>query len=522
MTKQNDDDLGAVADDVAEKQDKPLSELTPDEIVERLAKLPELEYEQTRIEAAEALGIGRIAVLDNLVKKARKDNDQTSGQGRTVNLYQPEPWSKPVDGAEVLNEASDAIKRHMIIRAVDADASALWALHSHVYESFNHTPRFLITAPDAECGKTVLMAHMIGNMITKPQSVELLKSAPFFRLAEAFKPSFLIDEADVFLNADADLIAAVNNGWEPHGGVLRCVGDDYEVKQFSTHCPVVMAGIEMHKHLPTTTISRSIIVHLERAAFDEIDADNIYDKRKHQKYIRDIGRKMARWCLDNRTEIASIDPAMPDSVRNRMADKWRPLLAVATVAGGDWVKRTESAMFGQVDMSEPSKALRLIEDALSVIADGDKGIWTADLIRKLSKIEEAPWAEYNFRDRDEKNIKDRQIARLLKGYGIHPEDIRFGEIKRKGYKTAKLQNVASRYLRKESQELSATARQTSNSNNYSDTVSATFAADKNTSATEKTPIRDTKPSDSNGCRVVADNYPTPQEIHAQNWRDRIK
>jgi putative DNA primase/helicase len=100
------------------------------------------------------------------------------------------------------------------------------AVHTHIYRIFDHTPRLLITAPDAECGKTVLMTHMVGKLVNKPQSVELMKAAPFFRLAEALHPTYLIDEMDVFIKEDSDLLAAVNNGWEPHGGVPRCVGED--------------------------------------------------------------------------------------------------------------------------------------------------------------------------------------------------------------------------------------------------------------------------------------------------------
>ena len=90
----------------------------------------------------------------------------------------------------VLDEAAELIMRHMVIRDVDAYACVLWAAHSHVFKLFSHSPRLLIDAPDAECGKTLLMSHMVGNLVNKPQSVELMKPAPFFRLAQAHQPHF--------------------------------------------------------------------------------------------------------------------------------------------------------------------------------------------------------------------------------------------------------------------------------------------------------------------------------------------
>ncbi len=510
------EDPGAIADEIIEKQNKPLSELSLDEAVERLATLPPLEYEQQRKGAAEALSIERVTVLDKEVARARKGGNQSTGQGQTIELHEPEPWHEPVDGALVLDMAAEAINRHMVIREVDTDAAVLWAVHTHIYSIFSHTPRLIITAPDAECGKTVLMTHMVGNLATKAQPVEIMKPAPFFRLAEAFKPTFLIDEADVFLREDSDLIAAINNGWEPHGGVPRCVGDDFEVRLFSTHCPVVLAGIEMQKHLPTTTISRSIVIHLERAADDEIDTSNIYDKRSHRKYIRDIGRMIARWSMDNRLQIASHEPAMPNGVRNRLADKWRPLFSIAEIAGGNWLKRAELSMLSQVDMAEPTKALHLLSDMVEIMADLATGIHTTDLITKLCGLPDTPWFEYNFRDRDDKRIKDRQIARLLKRYSLHPEPIRLATVAR-GYYKNKVDAVARRYL----QELSVTTLQTSNSNEFSDSQALQNVTDRNASVTNVTDRKPVKANDSNGCNVVTDDTRNTREAHAQNWRSRL-
>ena len=149
--KQNEHDDGAIADDVIEKENKPLSELTHEEALERLAKLPPLEYEKQRKEAAEELGIDRIQILDKEVSKARKEYSPDSSAGKIVSLYEPKPWHEPVNAAEVLQMAADAINRHMVIRSADADAAALWAMHSHVFNVFSHSARFLITAPDAEC-----------------------------------------------------------------------------------------------------------------------------------------------------------------------------------------------------------------------------------------------------------------------------------------------------------------------------------------------------------------------------------
>lgn len=415
----------------------------PDLMPQALAALSEFEYAKLRIVAAEFNEV-RPSDLDKEVKRLRKGSEETeTSQGKEIQLPEPEPWEEPVDGLELLNDISDTIKRHMSLKDSYADASTVWAAHTYLYDAFSHTPRLCITAPDVECGKTVLMSHLIGNLVTRPQIVENMSPAPFFRLAASYQPIFLIDEVDAFLKEDSDLISALNNGWEPHGCVLRCVGDDNEVRQFSTHCPVAMAGIELYNRLPPATMSRSIVIHLERAVGDEVQEE--YDERIHRQNIKVLGRKLARWCQDNYEKLKSLDPVLPHGVKNRQADKWRPLMAIAQVAGGNWPSRIERAMFSQVDMSEPSKRHQLLTDMIEVMG-GD--IHTATLIDRLCNMEDSPWSDYNFRERDEdrRKIKPRQIALLLKGFGVHPKDVRAGGQPRKGYYFTEVKNAADRYI----------------------------------------------------------------------------
>ncbi|MGB5777022.1 MAG: DUF3631 domain-containing protein [Sedimenticolaceae bacterium] len=214
-----------------------------------------------------------------------------------------------------------------------------------------------------------------------------------------------------------------------------------------------MAGIELHKKLPATTVSRSVVVHLERAADDELDEDDIYETRKHRVGILETGRRLARWCADAKQEIAGRDPTLPPKVRNRLADKWRPLFAIAEVAGSHWPDRARAALFAQPDLSEPSKGLQLLIDIRDVLDGKARNIATEDLIGMLANLDEAPWADYNFRQRDpeERRIQPRQLSGLLKRYGIGRGTVRTIERPNsaKGYRERDLAQAWKRYLPKE-------------------------------------------------------------------------
>ena len=92
---------------------------------------------------------------------------------------------------------------------------------------------------------------------------------------------------------------------------------------------------------PARFHERSIVVRLERAKRGEIKAR--FDSR-HVEVENELCRKLARFCADNRAELEASDPDLPENVFNRLADNWRPLFAIAEVAGGDWPKRCADAL----------------------------------------------------------------------------------------------------------------------------------------------------------------------------------
>lgn len=419
---------------------------TTEQAVERLAQLSPMAYDKVRTAEAEALGV-RAATLDGSIKAARKETGGAP-KGRRIELYEPEPWPEPVDGAEALNMAYEAIRRHMLIRDEYAITAALWAAHTYVYDVFPHTPRLVVTAPAHECGKTLLMTHLVGSLVTRAQPVELMKAAPFFRMIEAYRPTFLISEVDIFIKEDSDLLAAINNGWEPHGGVPRCVGEgaDMEPRLFSTHTPVGLDGIKVEKVLPAMTLSRSLVITLERATIGEVVEP--YDARDHKAGLREIGRRLARWCDDHRDVLHDARPDLPAGATGRRADKWTPMFAIAEAAGGQWPERARRAYLVEGDTPLTSRSLQLLSDIREVLGDEEPKIGTKDLIARLSELDESPWGTYNFRARDEdqRHIQDRQLSNLLRDYNVSSDTINISGWRGKGYYRKDLERAFARYL----------------------------------------------------------------------------
>jgi Protein of unknown function (DUF3631) len=118
---------------------------------------------------------------------------------------------------------------------------------------------------------------------------------------------------------------------------------------------------------------------------------------------------------------------------------WRPLLAIAELAGGDWPARARAAALALNSSSagdDPSLGLQLLADVHAIFKERDaEKITTAELIGALAKFEEQPWGEWWFDASADEPRKGgpRRLANLLHPYGIRSTKLRIGDTTVRGY-----------------------------------------------------------------------------------------
>jgi len=193
-------------------------------------------------------------------------------------------------------------------------------------------------------------------------------------------------------------------------------------------------------------MDRSIVIPMRRKRPDEVIERLRLDQMAR---FKDLVRRCARWATDNMEKLRNADPDMPESLHDRAADNWRPLLAIAEVAGGDWPKRAREAakVLAAGDDGESAGVL-LLRDLQDLIKERDiDRIASAELVEVLIKMEERPWPEW----KAGKPITQRQIARLLKPFEITPKQIRVGDKTQKGYYQDDCSDPFSRYLGNQSE-----------------------------------------------------------------------
>src|SRR5262249_18757056 len=149
------------------------------------------------------------------------------------------------------------------------------------------------------------------------------------------------------------------------------------------YAPVMMAGLNRAK-LPDSLKSRMIAIHMKR----RLPGDEITDFRKRHaeaeaKAIRDT---LAEWCAEFEEKIDLDALSIPGEIRDRDADVWEPLFAIAQAAGGDWPDRCAAAarwfVSERADASADSSGMRLLRDCLALLGQPHSRTCEPDWLRR--------------------------------------------------------------------------------------------------------------------------------------------
>jgi putative DNA primase/helicase len=415
-----------------------MGDVTDDEAIARLAALPLLEYERRRKDEADRL-LCRESVLDKLVEARRPKNCENNGlQGNVVQLRDVEPWPEEVNGAEILDAISHRFEHYVVLPQGAADMLSLWCAHTYTYKVFQVSPRVHASSPTHNCGKSTLR-DCASLFCQRAVRTDNMSTAVMFRLVSGQSPTVLADECDKWIFPNEELLGLICSGHRKGGDVMRCEGDENELRKFRCHAPIFLAAIGT---LPAQVHSRSIVVRLERATREEFKACARFDL-EHVEVENELCRKLARWVADNRERIAACEPKLPENLFNRMADNWRPLFKIAEVAGGNWPQRCANALIKLTAEEDEAESLRvmLLADIRQVLTA--EKIFSRDLRDLLADMDERPWPEVC---RGGKPITERWLARNLAAFGIKSKNVRIDEKQAKGYERTDFDDVFAHYL----------------------------------------------------------------------------
>ncbi len=392
--------------------------------------------------AMKAAGVDRVAALWDTTAP-RRGASEDAGQGRALTLSDPEPWPEPVEGAGLLADLVEALKRFVVLPVGAAVGLGLWIIHSYTHDAAETSPLMAVTSPTPRAGKTTLFS-LLTALARRALPASSVSSSSIYRAIEAMRPTLLIDEADALGRDEGAEFKRIMRSM--HTKVTACVirtdKDTLEVRAWSTWAPVAVAligdlggaladrGIEirMRRRLATEPV--------ERLRMDQIHRD-----------LEPLRRQALRWSIDYTDELRDADPEVPEQLHDRAADCWRPLLAIADAAGGSWPERARRAALALSGIGEPTDddaGSLLLSDMRTIFnTRGVDQLRTKHLREALIALgEDRPWGEW----RRGEPVSPRSIARLLNPYQVRPRDLRTPDGTQKGYRRKDLTDVWERYL----------------------------------------------------------------------------
>jgi hypothetical protein len=316
-----------------------------------------------------------------------------------------------LDGAALLDELHGAFTRYAVLPSGEAaDAVTLWTAATHAQPAWEHATRLNATSPEKRCGKSRLL-DIIEATCHNPLITVNISAAALARSVGDDPPVLILDEADTVFGKgikgdekSETLRGLINAGHQRNRPYIRW---DAATRQ-PENCPTfAMAALAAIGRLPDTITDRAVNIRMQRRAPGERVAP--FRIRRDTPALHGLRDRLHTWARPHLDGLRDAEPALP--VDDRAADNWMPLVAVADLAGGDWPARARKAaevLTREADNAEAdvSLSLRLLADLQTVFGDAHC-LYTATILERLHKLDEAPWGNYYGRPFSARDLGDR-------------------------------------------------------------------------------------------------------------------
>jgi len=348
------------------------------------------------------------------------------------------------DAAQLLEELASFVRRYVVLTEEQADAVALFVVHTHAFDAATATPYLWITSATPRSGKSRLL-DVIELLVAKPLSTVNISDAALFRAIETKHPTLLFDEVDAIFGAKArdreDLRGLLNSGYQAGRPAYRMGGPNRtDLEEFDVFCPKALAGLG---DLPDTLADRCVRIRLERKSRSE--QVERFRRREVAPEAEVMQLNAAAWADRHVDLLRDARPELPDELDDRAQDVWEPLLAIADLAGGVWPVRARHAavdLSGGEAREEEHLGVKLLGDIKRVLETrGIDRIKTVELLWALAEIDTSPWGNWYG-----KTITAHALSRLLKDFRIKTMPVWVDGETVRGYKREQFEDPWTRYL----------------------------------------------------------------------------
>lgn len=389
-------------------------------VVADAACLTSLEYEAKRVELAKRIKIRATKLDEEVAKRHSTLKEEPEEESAPT----PPSWHESVPGDALGNEIAEFFESYVDFKhTTDPYVMTVWAIGTHLFDSFDIFPRLGFSAPEPECAKTLCL-ELLGLLCRDFVIAANLSVAVAFRIMQR-RPTLGLDELDTYLEKYPELIGVLNSGHRKNGFVYRMekIDEQQEIMKFPTFAPCCYAMIGK----PTEAfLSRTIMINLHKKLSGVVKED--YEESEAlSKEIDILRRKIRRWVTDNRGAVAACKPDLA-TLRNRQRDNWKPMIKIASVMGQEWANRMLNAAGLVPKRDKATDRQKLLADIKEIFAEQEVDRMPSELLIQHLVFEKHEHNWYRYHHHNENQPLDQSdLADLLEAYEIRPKNIRLNK-----------------------------------------------------------------------------------------------
>lgn len=346
--------------------------------------------------------------------------------------------SPPIDGAAVLTAIVRELQRFLVLEEHARLAVALWVMHTHATEAAFIAPILAVESPEKRCGKSTMLT-LLRALVRSGRYTSNITPAALFREIDMYRPTLLIDEADLSVDRNNALRNILNAGHSRATSTVIRVEQGLP-KEYDCFGPKAIAGIGVRAD---TIRDRAIRITLHR----KLPTERVELLRQDALDYAELQQRVAQWAESNLAALKGADPQMPRKLNDRAMDNWRPLLAIADLCGAaDGARQAAAAIAADSgDEDDDDSATELLTDVRGIFEqEGCERIASKELATRLAQLEDRPWSGWN----NGRPIDQAQVARLLARFRVRPKVLRIKGAPTRGYeRDRQLAEMFNRYVR---------------------------------------------------------------------------
>lgn len=412
----------------------------------KIAGLKELTRTAFQGELKQRLKKEKVPEYHRITGAAFKPEDKEDADEEIPEIFiPPKPWPEEVIGEELLVEISSLISKYIILPEGAADTIALYIVSSYFIQDFDVFPFLHITSPSKGCGKSRLL-EIIAGIVFKGLVIVNPSIAFLYRGTDKFGFTTCLDEVDQSLKVEgvSPFFTSCYTKLNAEG-FFRCT-EKGGIDQFKAWSVKILAGIGELKD--DTLRSRCIRIPMKKKMSHE--TVERLRTRRIKGVTTPIARKLTRFRNDHSDQMKELmdsDIELPAKLleQDRPSDNWEPLIAAGDICGPFWGKKARELSLlsiGDDSTDTASNGENLLSDMKDIFEDYTEHIYTETLVEKLNALDERSWSGWNHN----RGMQAKDIARMLKPFGVKSKNIQSDGKQLKGYKRVDFGEVFDRYL----------------------------------------------------------------------------